>query len=232
MIFKSKIAAPIIAVRTPYWKIEALRGRYLKDPYYQDELPSGYQSVDMLPHARVEQRQLTSGARDLSASAAKARPRITLAERAAFVSNNGFWFQARGMIEGTVRLLSKQRYTNDSYAAISPLDLAVAWCALLDRAMLKSISVRQADRWLFWQGWAPGLRKEDIIDSVANWHMIPSSSHILNILNSAEPGALVTLRGKLVDVTHAGICWKTSVVLGDKGDGACEIIWVDAVEVR
>jgi len=50
---------------------------------------------------------------------------------------------------------------------------------------------------------------------------------------SLRPGQIVRLQGYLVDVRGpGGFAWNTSLTRSDTGDGACEIVWVEAVAVE
>ena len=43
----------------------------------------------------------------------------------------------------------------------------------------------------------------------------------------------MTIGGYLVDVAGpGGFAWNTSLTRNDTGDGACEIVWVETLEVR
>jgi hypothetical protein len=44
-------------------------------------------------------------------------------------------------------------------------------------------------------------------------------------------GQVVTLHGYLVDVAMHGGVWRTSMTRTDTGAGACEIMWIEAIEV-
>jgi hypothetical protein len=48
-----------------------------------------------------------------------------------------------------------------------------------------------------------------------------------------RPGQIATIGGYLVDVRGpGGFLWNTSLTRTDTGEGACEIVWVDTLEVR
>ena len=52
-------------------------------------------------------------------------------------------------------------------------------------------------------------------------------------LPKLRPGQLVTIDGYLVDVRGpGGFAWNTSRTRTDTGNGACEIVWVDALAVE
>jgi hypothetical protein len=46
-------------------------------------------------------------------------------------------------------------------------------------------------------------------------------------------GNIAHLRGYLIDANRDdGFSWHTSLTREDTGDGACELMWVEAVELR
>ncbi len=46
-------------------------------------------------------------------------------------------------------------------------------------------------------------------------------------------GQIVTIGGFLVDVTGpGGFTWNTSLIRTDTGNGACEIVWVESLDVE
>ncbi len=66
----------------------------------------------------------------------------------------------------------------------------------------------------------------------ANMHMIPANSEVRDKLASVRKGHLIMLKGKLVNVTaNDGWHWNTSTTRADTGAGACELVWVDQIEV-
>ena len=49
---------------------------------------------------------------------------------------------------------------------------------------------------------------------------------------AAASGQIVTISGYLVDISGPdGFVWNTSMTRSDKGNGACEIVYVEALDV-
>jgi len=64
-------------------------------------------------------------------------------------------------------------------------------------------------------------------------HIIPANSLVLRQLKKARAGNLVHLQGFLVNAsTDEGFTWHSSLTRNDTGDGACELFYVDAAELR
>lgn len=79
-------------------------------------------------------------------------------------------------------------------------------------------------------------------NELSNNHLIPSNQAVLSKILNIEGGDQVRIRGKLVNVQASAIGatgnyeykmanWNTSVSRDDSGAGACEIIYVEAVEI-
>lgn len=139
--------------------------------------------------------------------------------------------RARFSIEA--RVLSTERYWLGREADLSPLDLALGWRAMSDQALLDKIKIRQGGRW-YHTGWAQPLpvAEQDVSLNSANMHMIPDRGSVERGLKRLRPGDVVRLQGFLVDVDHpSGWHWRTSLTRADTGAGACEIVYVENLEV-
>jgi len=64
-------------------------------------------------------------------------------------------------------------------------------------------------------------------------HMIPADRYTAKQLKSLRRGAVISIRGYLVDVDRDdGWQWRTSMRRDDTGAGACEIVWVEQVIIE
>jgi hypothetical protein len=64
-------------------------------------------------------------------------------------------------------------------------------------------------------------------------HLIPSTSRVRDRLEDVRPGNVVRLRGYLVSVSGPnGYTWRSSLTRTDTGAGACELFYVESVEMR
>ena len=67
----------------------------------------------------------------------------------------------------------------------------------------------------------------------ANMHMIPKDEAVQEVLERVRKGDVVYIRGKLVRVnTTDGWHWSSSLSRNDTGKGACEIIYVEEVDIQ
>lgn len=130
------------------------------------------------------------------------------------------------------RVLSAERYRFDRPSELSPVDLALGWGPMSDSRVLESFSIQQRDRWYFWSASHMPISATDVITHSANMHMIPSNRLVRGRLLDIRAGQIVELQGKLVRVDGKdGWHWISSLSRADTGDGSCEVIWVDSVNV-
>jgi len=149
-----------------------------------------------------------------------------------------FEFKSRTLIkraryELTVRVLRKEIYRMDDAAALAPVDLAVGWGRMSDSATLDQLSIAQMGRFFYWQprnGATFSVPREVLITEAAQIHAIPATPAIERAVRRLRPGQVVSLSGYLVDVRGAGgFTWRTSLTRTDTDNGACEIMWIEAL---
>jgi hypothetical protein len=154
------------------------------------------------------------------------------ARRAAF-EHKGYRIEPFARFTVRARLLAAASYRSGREADLSPVDFALGWNDLSNDAVLDRLQISQGNRFYFyrWQG-QPPVPPEVIVRNSANMHLIPASATVARALEQARPGAVVTLRGWLVDVSAPdGWQWRSSRTRTDSGAGACEVIWVEDVEL-
>lgn len=131
------------------------------------------------------------------------------------------------------KLLSKERYSAGDAGKLAPWDFAVGWGPMSREDIVARLGVDQSARFYSyrWQG-EPPLPVEQIVRHSANMHLIPADKRIAAQLDGARPGYRVVLEGRLVDAVWAdGRRWSTSLTRDDTGNGACELMFVEAVSV-
>lgn len=134
-------------------------------------------------------------------------------------------------IEATV--LSKRRYRFDRESDLAPVDLALGWGPMADPAVSRQIRVSQSDRWYYWRVSELPIPQRAIEAHSANMHMIPATPEIEDRLEALRPGDAVRLKGYLVEARAPdGWRWRSSLSRTDTGAGACEVVWLEALDVR
>ena len=91
-------------------------------------------------------------------------------------------------------------------------------------------------RWLFWRTDGPVSDAErlEVTRHISNNHLIPSetSKHLARAFRMLRQGDDVRITGSLVRITGpSGLLVTSSTVRDDTGDGACEVVWVDELQV-
>ncbi len=146
---------------------------------------------------------------------------------------NGFRVVAIAAFELEARVIRTKRYCCAGPDRLAPIDVVFGWGRMSDESVLDALALSQSGRFYFWRyEGAPPIPRREIELSSANMHLIPASDAIEKRLARLRPGNVVTLRGYLVQVTrYDGFVWRSSLTREDTGNGACELIWVEALEV-
>jgi hypothetical protein len=168
-------------------------------------------------------------------------------EQVALVDEPPITFEAKGH---EVRLTPRATYRITGYAVDTsrtlldewdfalPMDLALVWGPVADPAVLRKMKFHLSGRYVSWWYEDGSLSPQVIQEHVANNHLVPASDEVAREMKRIRKGDLVTLRGKLVDVEildrdgKSKFRSRTSLSRSDVGSGACEQVWVDAIEVN
>lgn len=127
------------------------------------------------------------------------------------------------------RVLSREDYYDD----LSPVDLALGWEGMSEQSVIARLNITQSGRWYHYS-WEndPPLPLGDIITQSANTHIIPATAAVADRLDKVRKGDRVRLSGALVAVEKPnGWHWRSSTTRNDVGDGACELFWVEQIEI-
>lgn len=134
----------------------------------------------------------------------------------------------------TAVVLSRSRYRYDAGAKIAPVDLALGWGPMSIAGVINELRISQSGRW-YEYSWRndPPLDPAQIARNSANTHCIPANDDVRRQLLAVKRHELVTLTGYLVEVKRSdGYRWRSSLSRDDTGGGACEIVWITALEHR
>jgi hypothetical protein len=131
------------------------------------------------------------------------------------------------------RVLSVEPYKMDGGAKLSPLDFAVGWGPMSDSEVLDHFRITQGARFFTIYPDEGAIDIRTALLGSANMHLIPSTGRVRDELEEVRPGNLVRLRGYLVSVSGPnGYTWNSSLTREDTGAGACELFYVESVEMR
>jgi hypothetical protein len=147
---------------------------------------------------------------------------------------NGYALTGLAEFSVAARVILAEHYSSDRESQLSPVDLALAWGPMDDARVLNAIRFSQGGRFYHWhyEGKPPIPHREIELNS-ANMHMIPSSDDIARRLKAVKPGDTVHIRGYLVQAdAKDGWYWRSSLTREDTGAGACELIFVQELDVQ
>ncbi|HSG46520.1 MAG TPA: hypothetical protein VLA43_01780 [Longimicrobiales bacterium] len=130
------------------------------------------------------------------------------------------------------RVLGRQRYRGGVESKLSPWDLFLGWGEMSDERIVGTMEFVQMNRWGSWRSDATDLPPvTELLDQSSNMHVIPADDTVRRLLAEIRAGDRVRLVGQLVDVDRDdGWRWRTSRTRTDRGDGACELVYVTRVE--
>lgn len=144
----------------------------------------------------------------------------------------GFEFEPVADFSLTARVLSRSHYSADTESQISPVDLALGWGRMSDESVLANIDISQTGRFYRWRTQRYPIPRKEIETCSANMHMIPSDDAVEHKLKAVQRGHLVSIRGMLVNVYREnGWRWLSSKSRSDTGSGACEVVYVQSIEI-
>ena len=116
------------------------------------------------------------------------------------------------------------------------VDVGLAWGERLDW-MMQTLHFNQGGRWLFWQSDGP-MSKQDVLyvkSHISNNHLIPAMFdwNLEKAIRWIREDDVVRLKGYLVTIeTPEGkVILDSSTSRTDTGAGACEVIWVEEVQI-
>jgi hypothetical protein len=162
-----------------------------------------------------------------------AEPRQIAETGTAPIECHGFNLKPLASFTLEARVLHKKVYRYDQQAALAPVDLALGWGPMSDQSVLDRLSISQSMRF-YWYEYQlpPPIAPDQIVAHSTNVHLIPATEQIASLCRSLRTGSLVHLGGELVEATGPGIgTWRSSLSRTDKGNGACELMWVKEVTV-
>ncbi len=131
------------------------------------------------------------------------------------------------------KVILKENYSSDRESDISPTDLALGWGRMSDESVLEKIEFSQSGRWYRYRYNAPPIPQQEIQTHSANMHLIPANDFVAKQIERVRAGQVIEIGGKLVKVFNSdnGMKWQSSLTRNDIGGGACELIYVEQLEI-
>ena len=132
------------------------------------------------------------------------------------------------------RVLHRMNYDNDPMAKFCPTDLALGWGLMSDTKVLSQFRISQDVRhsFIYWEQ-EISLSRETLTRCNTNMHVIPANPLVEVRLDEVKVGHIVNIKGQLVKVlAKDGRSYVSSTSRMDSGGGACEIVWVESLEIE
>lgn len=159
-------------------------------------------------------------------------PRQTAETEARPIPHRGYTLAPVARFDAEGRVLGRKAYRTDEHARLAPYDLAVGWGPMSDSAVLDAFTITQMRRFYRWQTDRYPIPRNDVIRHSTNIHLIPATAAVEGAIARIREGHVVRLQGRLVNVRGPdGSRWRTSTSRTDAGMGACEILWLESVEI-
>ena len=100
--------------------------------------------------------------------------------------------------------------------------------------LLKTIQITQSNRFYFWHTNESNYPRNEIETQSANTHIIAANKYVESQLKRVELGTIVHMKGYLVNAKSKKdrFIWNSSTRRDDTGNGACELMYVESMEIN
>ena len=148
-------------------------------------------------------------------------------------SHQGYTFTSLAEIAMEARVLSKKRYRFGTEAEISRYDLALGWGPVSDQWLVDQLNFSQSGRWYYFRFRnPPPISPNTVLNNSGNFHTVASTDEVLDTIADLRPGHLIYLKGQLVRINdNSGWNWQSSMTRTDRGNGSCELVWVEEISI-
>lgn len=94
-------------------------------------------------------------------------------------------------------VLSRDDYTFDAGASLSPTDLALGWEPMSDETVLNKMDISQGNRFFSWRVDMLPIPQHEIEIHAANMPIIPANDAVKSQLKQVRKGQVVSVKGQL-----------------------------------
>lgn len=146
-----------------------------------------------------------------------------------------YGYEINGLVVGK---MNYRLFSIYKYESVFPVDLCLIWGSNVAGKVYKDRRVRfsQDCRWC-WVEWSG--EADFNLNEISNNHLLINSRPLEKKIKALLRGDQVSIKGKLVNVEARAIgkepvpeiSWHTSISRTDSGSGACEVIYVEGVEI-
>lgn len=129
-------------------------------------------------------------------------------------------------------VLSTNHFSIGRESDLSPIDLALGWGQMSNQAIIDGLDINQSNRWYHWKAKVLVIPVNEINTHSANMHIIPADENIEDKLDELFKGCIIEMKGFLVSVkAKDGWHWSSSLRRDDTGGGACELVYVNELNI-
>lgn len=191
----------------------------------------GYTQIYMRPTAVSRGRELDAGGEPQQA--ALASPEVLTVK----FHGRSYRVEKHHSYEITGEVLSLETYNVAFRSEFFDVDLGLIWGPRLAE-LKRKYSFNQGARWLFWRSDDPVTDEERryITSHISNNHLIPAagSRNLSRAIRWPGHGDKVRIKGCLVTIRSPSgdVLAASSTSRDDSGAGACEVIWVDEIQIN
>ncbi len=130
------------------------------------------------------------------------------------------------------KVLSREDYSMDAGAELSPVDLALGWGRMSDEQVLADIEISQSGRWYRWNSASLPIPRQEVSRHSANMHLVPANELVEDDIDGIREGQIIELSGQLSRADRDdGWHWVSSLTRNDKGGGSCELVYVKRARI-
>ena len=171
-----------------------------------------------------EQRPVRYG----SGIVADAKPDIVRINFPNPIETENFIITPKFEINGTVRVIAKNRYWFEDMSHISPVDLLLSWDRMSDEELLKRMLIKIDNRSYHVQMTKPPYQRGNIHEHLMMTHTIPATEQIQEKITSLRRGQLVSFSGYVVDIENrVGNTWISPVRDKLPANRSSQWLWIE-----
>ena len=151
------------------------------------------------------------------------------------IKNQDVFIYAQAYYKIYCRVVHIMPYYTGISGGLAPVDFAVVWGELVKKENYSNIDFKQSGRWAYFRPKEKCLYDNEYISKhFSNMHIIPADENVLAGLKKVKKFDEIYLEGYLVNIESfkngkLSMTWNSSLSRDDKGDGACEVMYVTKI---
>jgi hypothetical protein len=164
---------------------------------------------------------------------AESKPEVAKIDFPIPIETDNFIITPKFEINGTVRVIAKNRYWFEDMSHMSPMDLLLSWDRMSDEDLLTRMLVKIDDRSYSVQMTKPPYQRGNIHQHLMMTHAIPATEQIQDKLTSIRRGQLVSFTGYIVDIQNRiGTEWISPVRDELPANRSSQWLWIEGFSLE